>query len=1223
MTLFLSYATQDHHYKDEIKKTLSKLERDGKIKLWIDEKNLRAGEQFDEVIEKAILFSDMFLLLLSRDFWASDYIQTYELPLILQLHKEKKALIVPIVLNDSYDLTGHNELKNINGLPREGVGGKRLKPIDEFNLLSKAYNSILQEIIRQLPEKIEVYRGAKYQFVKTFAGHRHKTKDLVEYNLRQLTIPQENLEICSDIRTDKFWHDRVFEAVNKAEYIVLFLSEGFVGSKFIQRSMLPVVHRQYHIGKCGLSLFLLGDCDFKRDETLNSFNVKPIKEVKQLQLAIDKASNIGYEKIEIDFSKLFLIYKVLQHYDKEKHQSIKLDDEGNIELYEDGVLVEKWKFVTPKEQIEEYAELYRESFDIQKVSFRCGLFQKGDLTPNVVKLQYFFETVINLYGSEVTKEVSEFFVKQFGTLSSFVQGLTDNKQFSLEMFDFNKDINANSGSIFFFLRFGLEGYQESNLIAKIYETIETKFEISIFKDNARVYTPKAFNKTFEKTLQLLENKRIVDFDEIILSVELLKSTLNLVEDLSFIEKNRELIEEPIVQKHSVSIAQLFVEPTAEHYFIDKRGKKRVSNVLEWFEEQLQFRSFILLLGDFGHGKTTLFKYLVSKLSSEYREDAPIPIFLTLREHFKTNHSLQEAVTNAIMPNSRMSDEFWNSHRWIVFCDGFDELNIFHQERPEWVSLVFSSLLKASQEKNIQIVISSRPILFMERDTYNQTIAGHDNLSLNNFNDKQITKWLERWSEHNAPITLQMLKERDIVDIARTPVILFLIALMFHDELADSDRKYSKSEIYKLFFDWTVRSGGLTYNEEDIKHKVPENYREIIQEVAWQIFTHPDSTSGLLHYKILLAQLKSKFGIDRFDMWDERVFVAHAFKESKKEHIEFLHQSLREYLVAEKLFGVYYAMKDEPEYQIDIHYDEILMSRPITEAKVNFFVDMVRTLSSEEKSQLKQRAKNIAHWTTILYQIAQKDASTFKGYSVFRTNGHNAPHKEHLFSENQVVLANLVLLGYLFEVNLYDIIEEDFNLELLKQIQHFFRSDTQLEQFEKLLGKLFFVNVSFLYTQFNGFDFDEYIFSTIEFKNLEFNSCSFSSCRLKDVVFENVTFNSCRFNKFEWLTFEHKGVCTYQGCHFYGYNYQNKTGKEEVEYKQCIFEDSDLYYENFKGAVFKDCTFLETSFSTNEKIDKESMDIEFVDCLLKKKGEVEVLNGKHLDVFVETGGDRYQ
>ena len=91
-------------------------------------------------------------------------------------------------------------------------------------------------------------------------------------------------------------------------------------------------------------------------------------------------------------------------------------------------------------------------------------------------------------------------------------------------------------------------------------------------------------------------------------------------------------------------------------------------------------------------------------------------------------------------------------------------------------------------------------------------------------------------------------------------------------------------------------------------------------------------------------------------------------------------------------------------------------------------------------------KNIAHWPTILYQIAQQDNTIFKGYNIFRLR-KNMIHKEHIFADNQVIIANFVLLGCLFEIRLYDVIEEDFNLELFTQIQHFFKSDTQLELFE--------------------------------------------------------------------------------------------------------------------------------------------------------------------------------
>jgi len=270
----------------------------------------------------------------------------------------------------------------------------------------------------------------------------------------------------------------------------------------------------------------------------------------------------------------------------------------------------------------------------------------------------------------------------------------------------------------------------------------------------------------------------------------------------------------------------------------------------------------------------------------------------------------------------------------------------------------------------------------------------------------------------------------------------------------------------------------------------------------------------------------------------------------------------------------------------------LAKNSTTEAKLDFFVDMTRNLSRKKKIDLQRASYGLSSWNNILEKVPFK---------------------------NNIVLGNLVLLGYIFEINLYDKIDEPNIGQLFSSIQSFFKSDPDLNEFEillqKSLNKLTFEEVNFSECQF-----EKYKIQDVNFMNLEFNSCNFKNCRFQNIKFENISFNSCRFNKLEWSTFEHIGVCEYKSCHFYRYNYQNKNGKEQVIYKHSIFEASDLYYENFEGAIFKDCILIDTSFSTNEKIDKDSMDIEFIDCVWKKNGKVEVLNGRNLEIFVETGND---
>jgi len=1214
MNIFLSYSTKDYQYKDEIKITLSKLEQEGKIRLWVDEKNLRAGDEFDSVIKEEIKRADIFLLLLSRNFWASEYIQKKELSLILEKYKNSKAAILPVVLKSEDDINLHSEVNRFNALPRDKES-KALKPIDKFEIVDDAYNMILKEIIRHLPKNREVFVGSNFNYYKFFVGCSSNKQENVEETLNQLSIPNENIEIFYDNSSDNFYLERMRNAIKSCEYIILFLDNEFIDTAIFKNYMLPLIHLKYFSGKCGLSI--ITETNLYNNDIINLFNKQPIKTAKELKREI-KSFSLLNNSIKVDFIKIFSIYKILQKYKKDKKQQIKFSN-ATIELYEDNLLVEKWLMIEPEVRtVEEYALIYKENFNIKDSSYKFGIFWQDGLDESAFKLKSFFESVEILYKIDNIDRVKELFFKQYqgyNAISKFMQTITNSSMSGIEMLDFNKNSNKN-GSIFLFLRFGIESFKESELIGKTYELIEQKFNIPIFSNSGKLHKLESFIKTFNRALDILKSNKNIDFRDVVDSIEILKTNLKIIEDLSFIENNQKLIDKPIVTSSKINIKQLFIEPTATFNYKNSTKKEKIKNLIDWFDRELEYKDFLILLGNFGHGKTTLFKYLVANLSKEYKKDRPIPVFLTLREHFKNQSSLQEAVTNAIMPNSRMSNEFRNSHNWIIFCDGFDELNIFHQDNLEWVTLVFSSLLKASQEKNIKIVISSRPILFMDKKIYNQTLGNFEIIDLDDFSINQIDLWLKKWSQVNKPITLQMLKDRGILNIAKIPIILFLIAMMFHDELISKEKKFSKSEIYRLFFDWTIKSSKFLQDEANfIKHNIPKDYRKIIQEIAWQIFIHPDSKSGLLHYKILLKELQRKFKVFNFN-WDERIFVIHAFKESKKEHIEFLHQSLREYLVAEKIFEVFYKIIDEPEYQIDIAYNEILLNRPVTGAKVEFFIDMTKSLSKDEKNRLKIRAKNIAHWATILYMIAQKDSSIFKGYEIYRRYSKSIT-KEHFFSENQVVIANLALLGIFFEINLYDVVEEDFNLELISQIQNFFKSDTQLEVFENLLAKYLFDNLKFSHTQFNGFDFNKFVFKDVYFKNLEFNSCEFKENDFRDITFENVSFNSCNFYKLEWSNFKHIGVCEYKNCNFFKYNYQNKVAKERVVYIECIFKNSDLYYENFEGAVFNNCIFIDTKFSTNNKFDEDSMEIEFINCVLKNGDKTEVLNGKNLDIFVET------
>jgi hypothetical protein len=68
--------------------------------LWHD-RRIRAGFYWNSAIAAQIEKSDIFVLLTTNDFFASDYIFEHELPAIIARHRDHNALIAPVIFQES------------------------------------------------------------------------------------------------------------------------------------------------------------------------------------------------------------------------------------------------------------------------------------------------------------------------------------------------------------------------------------------------------------------------------------------------------------------------------------------------------------------------------------------------------------------------------------------------------------------------------------------------------------------------------------------------------------------------------------------------------------------------------------------------------------------------------------------------------------------------------------------------------------------------------------------------------------------------------------------------------------------------------------------------------------------------------------------------------------------------------------------------------------------
>ena len=119
------------------------------------------------------------------------------------------------------------------------------------------------------------------------------------------------------------------------------------------------------------------------------------------------------------------------------------------------------------------------------------------------------------------------------------------------------------------------------------------------------------------------------------------------------------------------------------------------------------------------------------------------------------------------------------------------------------------------------------------------MLNYSSVYLNDFNDGQIKEWICKWKDVNSNIEIKIsldgLIERNLLEICRNKLILYMVARIYNDELLES-RQYTKAYIYKSFYDWTI--AGKFIEDSEYKSSNYQSagkyddkaYRHILQDI---------------------------------------------------------------------------------------------------------------------------------------------------------------------------------------------------------------------------------------------------------------------------------------------------------------------------------------------------------------------------------------------------------
>lgn len=276
---------------------------------------------------------------------------------------------------------------------------------------------------------------------------------------------------------------------------------------------------------------------------------------------------------------------------------------------------------------------------------------------------------------------------------------------------------------------------------------------------------------------------------------------------------------------------------------------------------------IYILGKPGAGKTTFLKHLAI-LACRGLIDAT-PIYISLKEWSDSQKELPDFIEDKFeicgFPDaSKMIESILSSGKALVLLDGLDEVS--HEEKLQ-KKLLQSITNFTNQYQNSHFCLTCRIAAndySFERFTY---------VEIADFNEEQQTKFIRKWFSLEPVKLEQFLKQwanpenKNIHDLARTPLLITLICLSFGEALQFSKRRvdlYSEA-VDALLKKWD--SSRAIIRGDIYKQLEPPRKKQLLSHIAYNTFVREEY---LIRQEVIADEIKQF--ILRLPYWDKQIEV---------------------------------------------------------------------------------------------------------------------------------------------------------------------------------------------------------------------------------------------------------------------------------------------------------------------------------------------------------------
>ena len=629
-------------------------------------------------------------------------------------------------------------------------------------------------------------------------------------------------------------------------------------------------------------------------------------------------------------------------------------------------------------------------------------------------------------------------------------------------------------------------------------------------------------------------------------------------------------------------------------------------------EQFQSKNsnIVLILGQPGQGKSSFSKkFMFDYISKKF--DTKEQVFLSrLRDISNSSHLLDNPIDSlsdklhkiiGFLPN--LEDET------ILLLDGLDELTMKEQLVSSKIDDFLETLISCLKDyPKLKLIITSRTLYVnlekLEKRLKDDILTLH----LKPFDLEKQKLWLEKYKDFYpyATLTNEILDElhknqtNHILELISQPILLHMLAELnlSKDDLTNNT---NRAKIYDEMFTSIInRKWENDRKHENLKGIEPDDIRELLREIAFAIYKsdfeyiHKSKLEKLSFVKEFYEKLEIDVNknAEELDGILKGVLISFYFQEVNKNSeddiddsnnyaIEFLHKSLQEYLVAEKIYDEVLRLinKDRNKYAIKDYREvlkivwELFSSKTISNEIQGYLIEIIKNGNQEQNIELARRMGSFLgelFEKDFIYKynldtdinIMKKSFDVFYGYWTVLINlGLNENFINEKFSEkyNKYII-------YLMKDNLK-------SMGMRTIIRNLYHLDFKFQNISRAYWVgCFFENNNFLNSVLIRIDFTRCYFSNIIFKKTTFESCDFSYACFYDLTLVETKINNCYFTdlNLEEVSFYNSEL---KRINFMNTKL-NKANFSNCEIIESNFTNAELEGIILDGAILKDITIDE-------------------------------------------------